>query len=89
MANSGQFNPSVVAGNYNIMLANMKESERALSELAKTSIGRDLVGAQRELIAVRLWLQDEPNYRLQLALALQNPDPSKQYQTPSELQLNE
>lgn len=83
MANSG-FEPSTVMQNYNIMLANMRESERALEEIAKTSIGRDLVGAQVELNTVRLWLADEPNYRLRLAMALQNPNPSIQYQVPQE-----
>jgi len=83
LANQG-FEPSAVVNEYNVMVANIRESQRALREITKTSTGRDLTNAQQELIKVEQWLQDEPNYRLRMQLALQNPNPNLVYQIPTE-----
>lgn len=88
MANQGM-EPSAIIREYNTMLANIRESERALSAIARTSTGRDLTGAQKELNQVRLWLQDETIYRSMVIQAVQKPNPNLVYNLPEIKEENE
>lgn len=64
---------------YNQNLANLREAERRLSYLEQEKIGKDLKDVQRDLSKVRIYLSQEPNRREEFNLALQFPDPTKQF----------
>lgn len=77
IANSGIYNPSEVLQLYEVNLANARAAERELLKQTQTSVGRQLSGAEDELIAVQDYLAYEQFRRDQLLLALAAPNPSK------------
>lgn len=76
MANSGAYNPSDLVHQYEVNLANVRESERELRAQTRTAVGEKLSGAMDELLDVQLYLSHEHDRRLALLMALQNPNPS-------------
>lgn len=81
MANNKQDTPADILQAYEINLANIKESKRALRELTRSSVGKQLSGAQEELIQVEEWLRNEPYYKQQVIDALRNPQVGLVYST--------
>lgn len=83
-ANSGKVPPSQVQFGYEQIVSNMKASRASLREKTETLVGRQLSGAQEELIQVEDWLANEPNYRRDVILALSNPNPNIVYTAPED-----
>lgn len=79
LANSGTIPPADVVFAYEQNLANIRAARASLQEKTRTLIGRQLSGAQDELIAVEMYLANEGYYRAQLMMALQSPNPSRIY----------
>lgn len=84
LANQGA-SPAEIMTAYNTMLANVRVSERALKKETQNALGRELSGAQDELTNVQLWLENEPMFRQQLILAMQNPNPAAVFNLPEPL----
>lgn len=86
-ANSG-FPPGDVMTRYEGVVANVRASQSALKRETKTTLGKQLSGAQDELLAVELWLDNEEFYRAQVIQAIQNPNKGAFIPTPQNEEAN-
>lgn len=74
MANQRTDAPADIIHLYELNLANIRESQRALRNLTKNKVGAQLSQAMDELNTVNAWLENEPNQRRQLYQSLMNPN---------------